>query len=274
MNKCADLHIHTNYSDSTSPPEEVVNQAHEYKIDCIAISDHDTIDGIAPAKAAAEQYGIEIIPGIELSTEIDGKDIHVLGYLFDYDNPIVKEKLSTIQDARIDRMRSMIEKLKEVGIDNIELSEVCALTQSKAVGRPHLAKILLEKGWVKSMQEAFNQYLIEGKTAYMPKYKMSPFEAIQLMRDFGGVTVLAHPMSTRVDELIPQLAEAGLNGLEAIYPNCSQKVTNHYMDLAKKHNLLVTGGSDAHGKAKKNTFLGKVKIPYELVEKLKEAAQQ
>jgi predicted metal-dependent phosphoesterase TrpH len=271
MTRLADLHIHTHFSDSTSSPEEIIEQAHEHGLDCIAIADHDTIDGIAPAIEAAKKYGIEVISGIELSSEINGKDVHMLGYLFDCNDQEFADRISCMQDTRVTRMQKMIEKLREMGIDNITPEEVSALVESDSVGRPHLAKLLQEKGWVSTNQMAFNKYLADDAPAFVPKFKQTPYEAIELIRKAGGVAVLAHPMLTKVDELIPSFVEAGLGGLEVYYPSTSDNVTRFYEGLAKKHHIAATGGSDAHGSIKKHTYVGKMKIPYDLVEKLKEA---
>jgi hypothetical protein len=271
MTRLADLHIHTHFSDSTSSPQEVIEQAHANGLSCIAITDHDTIDGIGPTIEEAKKYDIEVIPGIELSSDINGKDVHVLGYLIDHQNKEFKERLNHMQATRVDRMREMIGKLKALGIDNITLEEVCDLAQSDSVGRPHLAAKLIEKGWVNSIQIAFNKYLADDAPAFVPKFKQTPNEAIAMIQKAGGIAVLAHPMLTKVDELIPGFVKAGLGGIEVYYPNTTDVVMNFYAGLAHKHGLVVTGGSDAHGDAKKYTYIGKKTIPYELVEKLKNA---
>lgn len=270
--KFADLHIHTNYSDSTLTPKDVIEDAHKNDISCIAITDHDTLSGIQPATEAAKKYNIEVISGIELSSEINGKDVHVLGYLFDHLNKNFIDKLNCIQDTRVGRMEKMINKLKELGIDNIELEEVCSLAKTKSVGRPHLAFMLRQKGWVSQISEAFDKYLAEGAPAYFPKYKQTPSEAIKLINEMGGVAVLAHPMITQIDELIPGLVRDGLKGIEVFYPNASKNTIDFYKGIARKHNLVTTGGSDSHGSAKKNIYIGKVRLPYEKVEELKQAA--
>ena len=269
MTRLADLHIHTFYSDGTSSPEEVVKDAVSHGLSCIAITDHDTLDGIKPTRTIAAQFNIEVIAGVELSTEWNRKDIHVLGYFFDEADQEFRGLLKLAQHGRVDRMVQMLEKLHNLGIKNISLEEVCALAKSKSVGRPHLASLLVEKGWVMDMKTAFDKYLEEGGPAYVPKFKITPFEAISLLNKIGGVAVLAHPMLTQIDEIIPQLVKQGLGGLEVYYPNCSEASIRFYEGLAKKHNLVMTGGSDAHGKAKQHTFIGKKSIPYELVEKLK-----
>ena len=266
----ADLHIHTYYSDSSSSPQEVVDDALKANLNCISITDHDTIDGIVPVQEIAQARGLEVVPGIELSSEIHGKDIHILGYFIDIQNVALVERINMIQESRIDRMKKMIAKLKTMGIDNIELEEVCALTKSRSVGRPHLAAVLKQKGWISNIQQAFERYIGEDGPAYFTKYDQSPYEAIKLINDAGGLAVMAHPMLTQKDELIKSFVEAGLGGLEVYYPNCSDAVIEFYSNLAKKYNLLATGGSDAHGAIKAYTHVGKVKIPYELVEKMKE----
>ena len=272
MTKKADLHIHTYYSDGTSSPEEVVEDARAAGLSCIAITDHDTLEGVKPTIEAAKSSGIEVLCGVEVSSSIHGKDVHVLGYLMDYDDEKTRQKLGVIQESRISRMKLIVEKLNQLGVDNITYEEVKAKTQSNSIGRPHLAQVLVEKGVVPDIKEAFNRYLADGAPAFVSVFKQTPYEAIKSIKECGGVAVLAHPMITNVDELIPSLVEAGLDGLEAYYPNNGQNVINYYLGLAKKHNLIVTGGSDAHGSAKKNTSIGRMTVDYEIVESLKAKA--
>ena len=270
----ADLHIHTYYSDGTSSPEEVVQEAIWKGLSCISITDHDVVDAIKPAMKAAQTHGLEVVPGIELSSEIDGKDIHILGYFFNYTGSVLTEKLESIQQARVERMKKMIEKLHGMGMTGITLEEVCSLTRSRSVGRPHLARVMLEKKYISSIKEAFDKYIGEGRSAYYTKYNQTPFEAIDLIKKSGGLAVMAHPMLTQKDELIKKFKEAGLDGLEVYYPNCSGEVTRFYENLAKKYDLLMTGGSDAHGSVKSYTHVGKMAIPYELVEKMQQMNQE
>ncbi len=265
----ADLHIHTNFSDSTASPTEVVAEACQAGLSCIAIADHDTVDGLSEAFAAAETDRLEVLTGVELSSEYKGKDIHILGYCFDlHQGPLVGQ-LCQMQQARIERMKKMIAKLHGLGKSNITLEDVANLTRSDSLGRLHLAKLLLARRHVRSIDEAFEKYLGEGAAAYFPKYKQTPFEAIKLINDSGGVAVMAHPVLTDRDALIPMLVEAGLGGIEAYYPNCSMDTVNRYLDIARRYDLVVTGGSDAHGAAKTNTFIGKSYVPYHWVEVLK-----
>jgi predicted metal-dependent phosphoesterase TrpH len=269
----ADLHIHTNFSDSTASPEEVVTEAHARGLSCIAVTDHDTVDGLPHVFAAAKPLDLEVIPGVELSSEYQGKDIHMLGYCFDLnDSPLVRQ-LKVMQQARIERMKKMLVRLNELGKGGIELKDVADLTRSDSLGRLHLAKILLQRGHVGSLEEAFARYLGEGAAAYYPKFRQTPFDVIKLIRDSGGVAVMAHPVLTQRDDLIPKLVKAGLGGIEAYYPNCLMAVVNSYLDMVKKYDLVATGGSDAHGASKTNTFIGKSYVPYHWVEKLKERAR-
>ena len=269
MTKFADLHIHTHYSDSTYSPQEVVKEATQNGLCCISITDHDAIDGIKPTQSAAQEFSLEVISGIELSCECEGKDVHMLGYCVNVENLFFKGELTKMQTVRVNRIREMVEKLKKQGINNIEANEVLSLTRSNSVGRMHLAMILKQKKWVSTISEAFQKYIGESSLAYVPKLKQTPYEAILLIQKAGGVAVLAHPQITNRDELIPGLAEAGLKGLEVYYSTHSQTTIKRYQDIAKKHKLIMTGGSDSHGKARESTFIGKSRIPYETVQELK-----
>lgn len=269
MPRLADLHIHTYYSDSTSSPQEVVDEAVQAGLACIAITDHDIVEGVAPTVEAASGRDLEVVAGIELSSDIEGKDMHILGYFIDYNKGPLVERCEKFLNGRLERMKQMLVNLKAVGVNNIQIEEVCAMTKSRAVGRPHLASLLVHKGWASSMREAFDKFVGEGRPGYAPKFKQSPFEAIDLIHQSGGLAVMAHPMLTQKDEVIGRMAQAGLDGLEVFYPNCTETVTKFYEGLARKHNLLMTGGSDAHGKAKSYTHVGKMTIDYGRVEEMK-----
>lgn len=268
--KLADLHIHTTYSDSTLTPQEVIVQATTHQLSCIAITDHDTVAGIAPTIEAAKNTSIEVLAGIELSSLAGKRDVHMLGYLFDPENIQLRKVLDDLQENRRERMRHMVQKLIDLGVKDISYEEVAALAPGGSVGRVHLAQTLLRKGKVGSYKAAFDRYLAEGKKAYVKKDSPSPIEAIKLIKDAGGIAVLAHPMVTNVDELIPSMVKAGLDGLEVHYPNSSENIVHFYSQLAKKYNLLMTGGSDGHGDAKKNTWIGRMKLDYSIVEAMKQ----
>ncbi len=267
----SDLHIHTFYSDSTASPQEVVDEALAAGLSAIAITDHDIVEGVAPSVAAAKAHALEVVPGVELSSEFENTDIHVLGYFVDFEQGPLVEKIDLFLEARVKRMKQMILNLKSIGVNNIEYEEVSALTKSRAVGRAHLAMMLFQKGWVTDIKSAFEKYIGPGCPGYAPKYKQTPFEAIDLINASGGVAVMAHPMLTQKDELIPRLVAAGLKGLEVYYPNTINTVTQFYERIAQKHGLIATGGSDAHGKAKPYTYIGKRTVPSDVVEQLRGA---
>jgi len=268
--RSADLHIHTHYSDSTFTPEDVVQRTCESQVHCIAVTDHDTVEGIQPIENLALKYGIEVVPGVELSCEEQNRDIHILGYFIDKNNQALLSALQGFQSTRVKRIHLMIEKLADLGITNIRYEEVAEQTQANVVGRLHLALLLIRKGWVADLREAFGKYLGDGAPAYVKKSRLSGREAIELIHQAGGVAVLAHPMVTNVDHLIPRFVKEGLDGLEVYYPHTHKTIRQYYEKKADKYNLLKTGGSDAHGDHKWHTYIGKVTIPYELVEQMKD----
>lgn len=265
----ADLHIHTTFSDGDETPEEIVIRAKEVGLKSIAITDHDVVDGIEPAQSQGEKVGVAIIPGVELTTELPKAEVHILGYFIDYKRPELKEILSKIQECRRKRIYKMVEKLKKLGVD-IDAEKVFTFASGASPGRPHVAKALVEMGAVSSIRNAFVKYLDWKGPAYVPHYKLSPSEAIKLILDSGGVPVYAHPATSGYDEIIPDLLSFGLKGIEVYYPGRSGQEIEYYLNLAKKYNLLVTGGSDYHG-AIKRVKLGDVTVPDELVEKLSAA---
>jgi|CXWL01.1.fsa_nt_gi predicted metal-dependent phosphoesterase TrpH len=266
----ADLHIHTYYSDSSMSPDEVVVEALKNNISCISITDHDVVDGVVPTRVSAQGKDLEVIAGIELSSEFEGKDIHILGYFVDIEKGPLVEKIESFLDGRVARMKQMILNLQAVGIKDIEYEEAAALTKSRAVGRMHLATLLIQKGHAKNIKAVFDKFLSPDRPGYAPKFQQTPFEAIDLIHQSGGLAVMAHPMLTQKDELISRLAKYGMDGLEVYYPNTMPTTIQFYEGLAKKNNLLMTGGSDAHGAAKVYTHIGKASIPYELVEQMKQ----
>ena len=271
MKRTADLHIHTTFSDGCDTPEEVVALAIKKELSAIAITDHDMIEGIDPAVQAAEGIGLEVIAGVELSTNLGGADIHILGYCFDIRHPMMTECLQKFQDVRVRRVGQIAQKLTELGME-ISAEEILGLAGSDAVGRPHVAQAMVNRGYVRTTHQAFDQYIAEGKSAYIPKFKQTPQDAIALIRQAGGVAVMAHPMETHRDELIPGLVEVGLQGLEVYYPNTPKKLIEFYERIADKHGLIKTGGSDTHGKFREYSPLGIARVDYAVVEALKAAS--
>lgn len=269
--KYADLHVHTFYSDSTFSPEEVAACAHKNALSGIAICDHDCIDGIEPCAAAAKPYGIEVIPGIELTVEKADAEIHILGYFMDCARDWFRKKLKTMQHARLERIRLMAEKLKDAGF-KITADDIIAMAGKGTVGRLHVAQAMLKTGKVRSMFECFNKYIGFMKPCYVSNVRFSPKEAIGMILKAGGVPVLAHPDVTGKDEYIPELVECGLRGIEAYHTEHKEHAVKRYEDLAKTYNLLITGGSDCHGLGKGRVLLGGVRVPYAVVERLREEA--
>jgi len=269
MLKYADLHIHTTASDGEYSPQFVVRAAKAQGFSAIAITDHDTLSGLEEALEASREVGLELITGVEISTVWEGKEIHILGYLIDQNDERLNAKLTEMKNSRSERIKKMVAKLKSLGYD-IHISEVTEISGPGAIGRPHIAKVLLEKGYVKNIKEAFLKLLSPGCPAYIPRYKITPQEAITLILAADGIPVLAHPGVNPDDKLIPYLKELGLLGIEVWHPEHNSQAIDKYYNLAKAYGLLMTGGSDWHGSNKDLEFsLGSIKIDYSLVEMLK-----
>jgi predicted metal-dependent phosphoesterase TrpH len=267
----ADLHLHTVFSDGTNTPQEVVREGKKAGLYAIALADHDTTDGIEPAIKAGKIEGLEVLSGIELSAEYSGKEIHILGYLIDYKAPKLKARLDKLKHNRIERVHNIIAKLKkEAGLD-LNPGTVFEIANGGAVGRLHIARAMVKDGVVGSLSEAFQKYIGDKCPGYVLGFKFTPQEAIKLIKDAGGVPVLAHPYIIHNDDLILELVKDGIMGMEVYYPEHTQGMINFYLDFCAKNNLLVTGGSDCHGSAKPEARIGSIKIPYEMVDKLKEA---
>lgn len=265
----ADLHLHTVYSDGTYTPQELLVEASKQGLAAIAVVDHDTVAGIEPTLNIAEEKNIEVLPGTELSVEYDGLEVHILGYLIDYKSHYLIEKLNELKQIRIERIYKIVGKLKDMGM-GLTAESVFEIAKQGTPGRLHIARAMAKQGLVGSLGEAFQKFIGDRCPAYVCGFKFSPQEAIKLIRDVGGIPVLAHPYILNRDELITQFVDYGLMGLEVYYPEHTQSMVNFYLNLAKKFNLLVTGGSDCHGNAKPEVKIGSIKIPYELVEKLKQ----
>lgn len=268
--KYADLHIHTTISDGALTPEEVVEHAHREELGAIGITDHDVTDGIEIAVQAASKYGLEIVPGVELSSDYGKKEVHILGYYMDCKNEEFQKKLALFRKARYERAKEMVKRLKSLGME-IDFERVEEIAGKGSIGKPHIAQVLVEKGYASNIPEGAWRYLGSGGPVSVPKYRLRPSEAIDIVLKAKGIPILAHPAGTRVDELIPQLVKNGLMGLEAYDAINPPSVVRYYVNLAQKYGLLVTGGSDCHGKVKGEIRLGRVKAPYEIVERLKEA---
>lgn len=265
--KTADLHLHTNFSDGTFTPAELVDAAKKAGLSCMSLTDHDCTAGVEPVIEAAGS-DIEVIPGVELTSETNSFEIHVLGYFVDVHSEALAKELKRIRDRRTSRVYEILDKLKQKNA-SLDASDVFAVAGHGTVSRLHIARAMLAKGIVSSVSEAFSRYIGNEGPAYVGKFSLPTESAIRVIIDAGGIAVLAHPYSQRCDELIPGFIKAGLRGLEAYYPDYSAAVRRYYIELAEKYGLLVTGGSDCHGSAKAGISVGCVRLPYEFVERLK-----
>jgi len=267
--KFADLHLHTAFSDGTDAPEDLVKKAARAGLSAIAVTDHDSVEGVPAAIDAGITHEVEVIPGIELTAEYEGFEIHILGYFLDYHNPALKEKLLFLEKARVERIHGMVAKLKGLGVD-IDADKIFALSGGGSVGRLHVARVMVSEGIISSIWEAFNKYIGNNGPAYVLGFKFSPQDAVKLIRSTGGVAVLAHPYAYRRDDLIPDLVRLGIQGLEVYYPEHTNTMRNKYLRICREYKLLATGGSDYHGQAKPDVVIGSLKVPYDLVEALRE----
>jgi predicted metal-dependent phosphoesterase TrpH len=264
-----DLHIHTTFSDGDMTPEEVVAEAKNRGLAGVAITDHDEIAGVDAAREVAGE-GFDVIPGVELSTS-DGKcDIHILGYLVDTKNEELLRYLQIFRDARRTRGIRMVERLQEMGVD-IEVDRVLDIAAGGAVGRPHIAAALVGNGAVDSVETAFKKYIGFHSPAYVAKYQLKPSDAFRLIRDAGGVGAISHPGTTRRDDLITEFIAEGMRAIEVYHPKHGEGDIARYRRLAEKLGLVVTGGSDSHGKRNAKLHIGAYTVPRSVIDELKRA---
>jgi len=267
--KFADLHLHTKYSDGTFSPEELVLHAQKAGLACIALTDHDTVEGCAEAARAAAAVQMEFIPGTELTAEHDDTELHVLGYFLDIHNKKLLTEIAKFQAVRQNRIHQMVQRINELGVP-LEVESVFALANCKSPGRPHVARAMVKAGLIGNLDEAFERFLKKGRPAWVPKQKISALEAIDLIHQAGGLAIMAHPGLNRTDDMIPALVEAGLDGIECFHTKHSTTMSERYLEIADKYGLLTSGGSDCHGFSKGKPLIGTVRVPYGHVEKLKQ----
>ncbi len=265
----ADLHIHTEYSDGTMSPEQVVDAASKLNLHTIAITDHDNIEAVEIAQDICDKKGINLVPAVELSSFHSPSDIHILGYFIDIKNNALLGKLSELHLERVGRIKKITNKLKGMDVF-IDPQEVFDVSGKGAPGRMHVAEVLCKKGYCYNFQECFQKYLSDDGPAYEPKVTLTLEGAIEIIITSGGVPVLAHPNSTRRDDLIPKMVEYGLQGLEVYYHTHQPDVVQRYENLAKEYDLVATGGSDFHGERRPDIELGCITIDDNTVEKIKE----
>lgn len=278
-----DLHLHTTASDGVMTPTEIVKYAKAKGLRAIAITDHDTIEGLEEGLAEAGKIDLEVIPGIEISAEHSSGSMHLLGYFIDIYHPLLHERLGYLQKARGERNPKMVEKLNQLGIE-ITYEEVLKASGGGQVGRPHFAQVLMEKKYVRNFQEAFERFLRKGAPAYVDKLRFTPKEALHFINEAKGVAVLGHPNTlgmngySELENLLLKLIGNGLRGIEVYYPEHSPLEIAQYKNLAERYGLLMTGGTDYHGIEKNGLDIGvgkgDMKLPYSIVENLKAARNQ
>jgi predicted metal-dependent phosphoesterase TrpH len=265
----ADLHIHSTASDGRLTPAQVVEEAAKRGLKFIALTDHDTIDGIAPALAAAKSLpDLKLIPGVEISTDIPSGEAHVLGYFIDYTGREFMSRLEHFRNSRLVRAQRMVEKLDKLGI-HLDWSRVEQIAGASAMGRPHIAQAMMEKGYINTFKQAFTDYIGRDGPAYVEREKLTPAEAVELIIKARGLAALAHPFTVGQPEaMIAELKSAGMVGLETYYNGYSDQEIGQLIALARKHNLITTGGSDYHGIDSSETPIGGVNLPLASVEQL------
>lgn len=275
-----DLHLHTTHSDGSYSTREVMTFAKQAGVTALSITDHDIVEGVPEALAIGAELGIEAIPGVEISSRQGDSELHILGYFLNWTDPILAQRLTSLRDSRHTRNPKIVQRLNELGID-ISYDEVRALAGTESVGRPHIARVLMEKKFVNSAKEAFDTYLANGRPAFIDRELPEPVEAVRWILEAGGVPVLAHPTWVRTSAeglrtLLRELKEAGLGGIEVHYSTHSPSQTTEYLDLAKQCDLLVTGGSDFHGVTKPDIEVGigrgQLKVSEKLLDPLRKAA--
>ncbi len=277
MEALVDLHTHSTASDGTFSPEDLIRLAYKKGLKALALTDHDTISGLEMAEKEAQKLGLDFVPGVEISIKFEGPGhCHLLGYFIDYRHQGLLKTLARLHEAREKRNIQMVAKLKALGI-SISWEELEKIAGGGEIGRPHMAKLLVQKGVVKDFDEAFEKFLGKGKPAYVPKARLTAEEAIRIIGEAGGITSLAHPYYLGLSReetraYVTSLKEKGLAALEAYYTDHDEEYTTFCLQMAKDLDLLVSGGSDFHGANKPEIELGRGKgqlaVPYEVYEKL------
>ncbi len=273
MSGFADLHTHTVYSDGANTPCEVVRFAYEKNLRAIAITDHDSVNGLPEAIECGKKYGIEVIPGLEISTDVNDSEVHLLGLFVNYEDEELRKYLEFFRNERFHRAKRIVKKLAALEVE-ISIEEILDEAKNSAIGRPHIANILFRKGYVENYLDAFHKYLGDYAPAFERKIHVSLQSAIKLINDAGGLAILAHPGKMN-EELITQIIHAGIDGIEVIHPSHSHSLAKFYNGIVEQYCLLASGGSDFHGGIKddKENF-GNFVVKYELVEEMKNVLLQ
>lgn len=262
-----DLHMHSTASDGSFAPEVVAGMASANGVEIFSLTDHDTLDGLPAARERAKRDGLRLVPGVELSVSEEGIDVHLLAYGFDPSDPALVAAVARYREGRRERARKILSRLKGLGI-RISLEEVEEIASGGALGRPHVAEALLRAGHVETFNEAFQRFLGHHAPAYVPKPRVMLEEASSIVKDAGGVTILAHPGTLNRDHLIPAWSRRGLDGIEVWHSKHDAAAVDRYRGFAQLHGLLMTGGSDYHGERTPDVSIGGVKVPNEIMRPL------
>jgi hypothetical protein len=275
-----DLHTHTTASDGTHTPQQLVSRAARLAVKVIAITDHDSTAGVAEAQATGAKLDVEVIAGVEINTDVPGAEVHILGYFVDPGHAELNDELARIREGRIGRARTMAERLTAMGAP-VRFERILEIAGEGSVGRPHVAQALLELGHVATFGEAFAKYIGHDSPAYVERMKFTPMEACGLIRRAGGVPVLAHPVhfdkygkiksNFELEAMLTETIAAGLLGIEVYYPNYDAVTVEYLLGVARRHDLIVTGGTDFHGMKANEPDLGGVYVPRKVVRRLREA---
>ena len=275
-----DLHLHTTASDGAFAPAELVRMAHKAGLDCIAITDHDSTDGVAAAQEAGQNCGVRVIAGIEFNTMWHGQSVHILGYFVDTEHPELQAVVARQRDGRLYRAQKMVEKLAVLDLP-LSWEDILERADGGAVGRPHIAKAMMEQGYVRDSNEAFAKYLGHGMPAYVEQPKLTPGDAVTLLHQAGGAAGLAHPYNVEgadqvdLDTLVPELANAGLDAIETYYTGYTADQQAEILGIAERLDLIPTGGSDFHGGGiLTQAELGAISVPAESLARLEAAVRQ
>lgn len=266
----ADLHCHTTASDGLLTPYELIKAASEIGLKAVGITDHDTVSGWSESIKAGKKFGVEILKGIELNTEWQGTEVHILGYEPDQKSRKFQDKLQELRESRMKRMLKILDRLHNMKID-ISVSEIKAIAKGESVGRPHIAQALIQHGHAKTIKEAFDQYIGAEAPAYVPRFKVTPKEGIDLIREAGGIAVLAHPGQHDLGKYIQLWVKEGLQGIEVSHSDHTPEDEQYYREIAQKFHLIMTGGSDFHGEGRKmGVKLGGWGVSFDIVEQIRD----
>ena len=266
MINSVDLHVHTNCSDGLLWPEAVIDFCLKNEVKVLSITDHDTVDAHIQLRDYIKDKDIILVPGVELSTSWKSTDFHILGYFIDVKNPLFLEKISFFRQERLKRGEAIVKKLNSLGVD-LSMETVRKMAGNSVMGRPHVADALVKEEYVLTIDEAFARYLGYHAPAYVPKQYLTPREAIKLIHKAGGLAVWAHPRPTGQDGLLEKFVEMGLDGIEAFHPLHDNRANRHYTTLAKRYNILYTGGSDCHAR-RERILIGSQNVPYKCYKSL------